>query len=45
MNRRRDIENGNDDCNDEGDNKALPLSQTPPPTTVNSTKTTTRTMA
>ena len=32
-NRRRDIKNGNDDRNDEGDNKALPLSQMPPPTT------------
>ena len=39
-NRRRDIENGNDDRDNEGDNKASPLSQTPSPTTVNATKTT-----
>jgi hypothetical protein len=32
-NRRRDIKNGNDDRNDEGDNKASPLLQRPPPTT------------
>ena len=37
MNRRRDIENGNDDCNDEGDNKALLSSQTLPPTIMNAT--------
>jgi hypothetical protein len=36
-NRRRDIKNGNDDRDDEGDNKASPLSHTPPPMTVNAT--------
>ena len=36
-NRRRDIENGNNDRDNEGDNKASPSSQTPPPTTVNAT--------
>ena len=36
-NRRRDIENGNDDREDEGDNKASPSLQTPSPKTVNAT--------
>jgi len=36
-NRRRDIENGNDDRDDEWDNKTSRSSQTPPPTTVNAT--------
>ena len=36
-NRRRDIENGNNDRNDEGDNKASLLLQTPPSMTVNTT--------
>ncbi len=40
-----DIENGNDEREDEGDNKALPSSQTPPPATVNATKMRRRTMA
>ncbi len=45
MNRRRDIENLNDDRDNEGDNKASPSLQTPPPTTLNVTETTTRSMA
>ena len=44
-NMRRNIKNGNDDRNDDGDNKASPSLQTPPPTTMNATKTRTRTMA
>ncbi len=44
-NRRRDIENGTNDRNDEGDNKASPLLQTPPPMTVNAANRTTRMMA